>query len=64
MQANILPSYTPTSKISDLRHTPDLLGWIKRSDIEFFADKYILIELSELIAIDYDLSDTSDGLRC
>ena len=28
------------------------------------ADKFILIELSELIVFGYDLSDTQDGLRC
>ena len=38
-------------------HTPD------RSDIEICADKFILIELSELIGFDYGLSDTQDGLR-
>ena len=29
-----------------------------------YADKYILIELSELIVLSYVLSDTLDGLRC
>ena len=45
-------------------HTPDILGWVKRSDIEICADKYILIELSELVVFDYGLSETQDGLRC
>ena len=40
-------------------HTPDLLGWVKRSDIEI-----VLIKHSELIGFAYDLSDTQDGLRC
>ena len=46
----------------DLMHTPDLLGCVKRSDIEIVQIlKYILIELSELIFFGYDLSDTQDG---
>ena len=45
-------------------HTPDLLGWVKRSDIEILQLSIYLIELSELIGFDYDLSDTQDGLRC
>ena len=28
------------------------------------ADKYNLIELSDLIGFGYDLSDTQDGLKC
>ena len=48
----------------DLMHPFALLGWVKRSDIEIGADKYILIELSDLIGFGYDLSDTQDGLRC
>ena len=47
---------------SDLMHIPDILGCVKRSDIEI--DKYILIKLSELVVFDYGLSDTQDGLRC
>ena len=42
----------------------DLLGWVKRSDIEIGADKYILIEFRDLIGLSCDLSDTQDGLRC
>ena len=44
-------------------HTPDLLCWkkVRHGNV---ADKYILIELSELIGSEYDLSDTQDGLRC
>ena len=42
----------------DLMYTPDLLGWVKRSDIEIIY----FIELSDLIGIGYDLSDTQDGL--
>ena len=33
-------------------HIPDLLGWVKG-----FADKYSLIELSELIVFDDDYID-------
>ena len=45
-------------------HTPDVLGWVKRSsDIEI-AQISNLIELSDLIGFDYDLSDTQDGLKC
>ena len=39
----------------DLMHTPDLLGWEKRSDIAI-----VQIELSELKR----LRDTQDGLMC
>ena len=38
-------------------HIPDLLGWVKRSDIE-------IVQISILIGFGYDLSDTQDGLRC
>ena len=48
----------------DLFRTPDLLGWVKRSDIEIVQYKYILIELNNLIGFGYDLSDTQDGLGC
>ena len=41
----------------DLMHTPGLLGWVKRSDIE-------IVQISILIGFGYDLSDTQDGLRC
>ena len=44
----------------DILHTPDLLGWVKRSDIEIVLIS--LIELSDLIGFGYDLSDTQDGL--
>ena len=40
------------SNLLDLMHTPDLFGWVRRSDIE------LLIELSELICFGYDMSDT------
>ena len=40
----------------DLMHTPGLLGWINRSDIE-------IVQISILIGFGYDLSDTQDGLR-
>ena len=41
-------------------HTPDLLSWVKRSDIVIV--QYILIELSDLKGFGYDLSDTQEGL--
>ena len=40
-------------------HVPDLLGWVKRSDIEI-----VQIELSDLIDFGYDLNDIQDGLTC
>ena len=43
--------------------TPDLLGCIKRSDIEIVQIRLFLIERSELIGFGYDLSNTQDGLR-
>ena len=46
----------------DLKRTPDILGWVKKSDIEIM--QYILIELSELVVFDFGLSDTQDGLWC
>ena len=36
-------------------HIPDLLGWVKRSDIEI-----VQIELSDLIDFGYDLNDIQD----
>ena len=42
--------------------TPALLGWVKRSDNET-ADKYIFIELIDVIGFAYDLGDTQDGLK-
>ena len=39
----------------DLMHTPDIFGWVKRSDIE---------KLSELVVFDYGSSDTQYDLRC
>ena len=46
-------------------HTPDIVGWVKRSDIEIVnISIYSLIELSEFIVFDYGLSDTQDGIRC
>ena len=48
----------------DFMPTPDLLGLrVNKSDIENCADKFILIELSDLIGFGYDLSDTKDELR-
>ena len=50
-------------------HTPGLLGWVKRSDIE-------IVQISTLIGFSYDLSQTvqsmkyylvdfyQDGIRC
>ena len=35
-------------------HIPDILGWVKRLDIE-------IVRIS---IIGYDLSDTQDGLNC
>ena len=29
----------------------------------FCADKYVLIDLNDLIGVGYDLSDTKDGLK-
>ena len=43
----------------DIMHTPDLLGWVKRSDIEIMQIIIILLNL-----VSYDLSDTQDGLKC
>ena len=47
----------------DLMHTPDLLVWVKRLDIDIVQGKYMLIELNDLIGFGYDLSDTQDGLK-
>ena len=47
----------------NLMLTPDLLGSVKKSDIEI-VPKSFLIELSSLIGVGYNLSDTQDGLRC
>ena len=47
----------------DLMHTPDLLVWVKRLDIEIVQGKYMLNELNDLIGFGYDLSDTQDGLK-
>ena len=41
----------------DLMHTFYLLGWVKRFRHCYFADKYNLIELSDLITFGYDRSD-------
>ena len=52
------------SKMFDLMHTPDLLGLrVNMSDIANCTDKFILIELSDLIGFGYDLSDIKDELR-
>ena len=48
----------------NLMHTPDILGWVKSSDIEIVQISIFFIELSELVVFDYGLSDTQDGLRC
>ena len=48
----------------DLLHTPDLLGWLKKTVIEIVEISTILLKTSELIVFGYDLSDTQDGLRC
>ena len=45
----------------DLMHTPDLLGLVKYQTLAFCADKYILIELSNLVDFGYDLSDLGVG---
>ena len=42
-------------------HTPDLLGLVKKSDIEIVQ---ISIELSKLIVFDYGVNETQDVLRC
>ena len=47
----------------DLMHTPDLLGLVKRSDIEIMQKVY-LFKLSELIVFSYGQSDIKDELRC
>ena len=47
----------------DIMHTPGLLGWVKDQTLNC-ADKYNLIELSDLIGFGFDLSDTQDGLKC
>ena len=44
----------------DLMHTSDLLGWVKRSNIEIVQT---LIEFRDMTGFDYDLNDTQDGLR-
>ena len=41
----------------DRMHTPGLLGWVKRLDVE-------IVQISTLIGFGYDLSYTQDGLRC
>ena len=48
----------------DIMHTPGLLGWVKKVRHRNCADKYNLIELSDLIGFGYDLSDTQDGFQC
>ena len=50
----------------DLMHTPNLMFWVycKKDRHWNCADKYILIELSDLIGFGYDLSDTQGGLEC
>ena len=47
----------------DIMHTHDILGWVKRPDIEI-VQSIILIELSDLIGFGYDLRDTQDGHKC
>ena len=51
-------------KMFDLMHTFYLLGWVKRFRHFNFADKYNLIELSDLLTFCYDRSDPQDGLEC
>ena len=48
----------------ELVHTADLLDWVKRVRHSNCADKYDLIELSDLIGFGYDLSDTQASLKC
>ena len=56
--------------MNTLMNTPDILGWVKRSNIE-------IVQISELSNLTlkhgftkylndfgYDLSDTQDGRRC
>ena len=38
-------------------NTPDLLCWVKRSDIEIVQISTFWLNLSELIVFGYDLSD-------
>ena len=40
-------------------HTPVILGWVKRSDIEI-----VQISTIWIIGFGYGLSDIQDGLRC
>ena len=47
----------------ELMHIHVRLSRVKRSDIDFCADKYNLIVLSDFIGFGYDLSDTQDGLE-
>ena len=49
--------------MSGLMLTPDGLLWIKCVRHCNCADKYILIEHSDLVGFCYDLSDTQDELR-
>ena len=47
----------------DIMHTLGLLGWVKGQTLSC-ADKYNLIELSDLIGFGYHLIDSQDGLKC
>ena len=42
-------------KMIDLMHTPDLLGWVKKSDIEIVQIRVYLFELSDLIGFGYGI---------
>ena len=46
-------------KMFDLMHTPDILGWVKRSDIEIVQINIIWLNL-----MTWSLSDYQDGLKC
>ena len=48
----------------ELMHTPALLGWVKRVRHRNCADKYDLIEPSDLIGFGYNLNDAQDRLKC
>ena len=54
----VLLHITLSIKMFDLMHAPDLLGWVKRSDMEIV---HISIICLNLIGFGYDLSDTQDG---
>ena len=56
---------TLCKKLFDIRHTPGLLGWVKRTGMEIVRYlKYNLIDLSDLIGFGYYLSDTQGELEC